>query len=63
MDPTDREMQHDFYYKYFIQHGFNCRPSGTIVSEDTEIETRAVAPTAFTLKWSNYSTRSHPQRY
>jgi hypothetical protein len=46
---------------YDIQHCFICRPSDSTVSEDAGIEPRTVATTAFTVRRSNHSARSHPQ--
>jgi hypothetical protein len=45
---------------YCIQHCFICRPSDSTVSEDAEIEPRTVATSAFAVRRSNNSARSHP---
>ncbi len=38
----------DFFYVFFIQHCFICRPSNSIVSEDAGIEPRTYATLALT---------------
>ncbi len=50
-----------FYFSYLIQQCFICCPSDSTVSEDAEIEPRrTVATSAFTIRQSNHSARSHP---
>ncbi len=60
---------------YVIQHGFICRPSDSTVSDDDEIEPRAVVTLALTARGAVttrldfihtrldliYNARSHPQ--
>ncbi len=45
------------FFKYLIQHCFNCRPSDSTVSEDAEIEPRTGATLALTVRRSDHSAR------
>ena len=48
-----------WFFMYFIQHCFICRPSEFSVSEDAGIEPRTVATSTLAVRRSNRSARSH----
>ncbi len=53
----------DFFYffPYYIQHCFICRPSDSTVPTDAGIEPRTVATGALAVRRSNHYARSHPR--
>ncbi len=54
-----KEIFLDFLY---YSNCFICRPSDIALSEDSGIEPRTVATLPLTVRRSNYSARSHPQK-
>jgi hypothetical protein len=50
-----------FFFSYYIQHCFICRPSDSTVPTDAGMEPRTVATGALTVRRSNHWARSHPQ--
>jgi hypothetical protein len=48
-----------FFFWFFIQHCFICRPSACTMSEEDGIESRPIATLALAARRSNHSARSH----
>ncbi len=48
-----------WFFMYFFQHCFICRPSDSSVSEDAGIESRTVVTLTLAVRHSNPSARSH----
>jgi hypothetical protein len=49
-----------FFFMYYGQHFFICRPSDSTVSEDAGIEPRTVVTTALAVRRFKNSAKSHP---